>query len=483
MYTLFSLLKRIWTHAGPSREHPASILVVIPTAGSDTVRLQKCLSALRRASNNVSVHPVVVVAPATKQSTNSVRKAIGAEATVLSLPTFNYPNSINYGIQQRTNEEYVLLLNDDCFFTQEHSLQQLISTLEANQWACIGPWVENEKRDDGIHLHATRGYGATPLTEPVPGMCVLWDSAWLQRVGEFDTQFGEGYGCDEADYTLRARNKGARWGRDDSVVVHHLHHATFGSDAHISSEKHQHNLALWRTKYPGIDSWGKGIHWQPLPGIHVAMAGHNVSPWIERALQSIETSLDGYRWILTYADDSSTDNSLQKVLKHQTSAQHKIVRSFPKARGAAEAKNRAIGMGRPFADEYPILCLMDSDDVMLPARIQLLLPYMHDHQCPVVFGDYLCTNALGETRTFPAQASIQETGVRLHPCSTLIDWSLVPKNDALFSADLQKREDEHCWREWYQQGIHMTPVPGAGVHHYIERFNSVMRGSPEEELS
>lgn len=494
MYTLFSLLKRIWVRTGmpckrtvyyirhsllgkrwPARKE-CSVLVIIPTAGVQTEMLQKCLDALYNTAQNVTIRPVIVVAPATPDTTKAVTDAVESRAQVLPLSAFNYPHSLNEGIAQRTNEDYVLLLNDDCFFTQEHSLQRLLSTLEKQQWACIGPWVRNEARDDGITLHSKRAKGAVPLTEPVPGMCVLWKSEWLSRIGEFDTQFGEGYGCDEADYSLRARNRGARWGRDDSVEVHHLHHATFGTDANITSPKHQHNLGLWREKYPGIDSWGKGVHWQPLPGIHVAVAGHNVSPWIERALQSIEASLDGYRWILTYADDASTDDSLQKVLQHRTSAQHTIVRSFPKARGAAEAKNRAIAMGRPFADAYPVLCLMDSDDVMLPARIQLLLPQMYDNQYSVVFGDYLCTNTLGESHVFSADASMQQSGIRLHPCSTLIHWSLVPSDGALFAPELSIKEDEQRWKEWYKEGVQMQPITGACVHHYIERFNSVMRG-------
>jgi hypothetical protein len=458
--------------------HAGSILAVIPTAGRERDRLYRCLDALYAASQGVRINPVVVVCPTDPATVDAVRYTVGGRAAVVALPgPFNYPRSVNVGLAQRSLQDgYALLLNDDCFFSQPDALHRLVTTLRAERWACVGPWIRGREAPP----ESWRPDGPRRAAGPIVGTAVLWSFEWLDRTGPFDETFGIGWGQDECDQCLRALRLGAAWGQDGRVLAEHLYHATFG-DAAVApdGEPFRRNVAAWQAKYPGVHTWGGSRHWQPLPGVHVAVAGHNVAPWLKRALESVEQALDGFRWVMTYADDGSTDGSLEVALDHRSGADRYEARGFPKGAGPAEAKNRAVEMGRQWSAEYPVLCLMDADDEMTPARVRHLLWRMRDGEHAAVFGDYqiVARNSPHDGELGPATAA-RQAGCCIHPCSTLIHWSLVPKDGKLFDESLPIMEDADLWLRWHLRGIRMVPLPGAVVHRWRWRTGSVMR-SPD----
>lgn len=467
------------TNATKTMQHVSTaplprVLAIIPVTGRNLYMLERCIHALDMGSANTDVHIVVIVCPSETGYTQTVTDFLGNRAEVLGVPgPFNFPKVINIGLQQQLNEEYVLLLNDDCFFRSPDDITRLIATMKAEKLACIGPWVEakNSKQDGYSNETCCNDFRITRI--PVMGCCALWDSTWLHRIGTLDEQFGIGYGCDESDLTWRARIRGARWGRDERVIVDHIHHATFGSDIG-KSKAHMDNLERWKQKYGTLACWGGSAQWDPLPGIQVVIAVHNGAEWLDRCLQSVEQALNGYRWIVTIIDDASTDGTRHIIEQWQTSADQKIFATCTKSKSAGDAKNKAIALGADFAMDYPIVCLMDADDIMTEDRIRYLLPTMVDNAYPVVFGDYIVSNIRRNTHIMRADQLDQKIGTHIHPCSTLIHRNVIPKNSVLFNPEIEKLEDEDVWRRWYRQGIFMQPISGTPVHHYVQHTDSVM---------
>ncbi|MCU7521612.1 MAG: glycosyltransferase [Ignavibacteria bacterium] len=459
----------------PSQQR-GSILAIIPTTAKNKERLQRCLAALKNAANGVDLRIMLVVCPNTPEALQTARE-VDTNAAIISLdPPFNFCRSINTAISEmRADEGYALLLNDDCFFTGTQDLKKLLDTLTQNGWACVGPWLDNRIKTEP---DSNRTYQARRVNSPIPGTCVLWDRYWLKRVGQFDLAFGKGWGLDESDYSMRCLRLGGVWGRDESVLAIHEDHQSFGDHyANINSPAYHISLTAWREKYHMDATWGGDPWWNPLPGIHVAIAGNNVAPWIERCLDSVERAMAGYRWILTYADDASTDNSVELVKRHASSADHVGIMTFPKAANAGQAKNRAIFMGQLFRDRYPALMLMDADDVMGVDRVHHTLWRARDGGNLMVHGAFThIGNKIPPDLSPIVQPQMIDQQLQgwIHPCSTVIHASLIPQDGKLFDETVPICEDALLFLQWWLNGIRSQALPGPIIHEYHIRANSVM---------
>ena len=445
--------------APPSR---GSVLAIIPTAGRDLARLQRCLGALHQASTGVRTRILLVVCPGEAADPGAER--LGHQVLYLSGP-FNYPRSINAGLAHRHDERFALLLNDDCEL-EAGALAQLRETLSTRRWCAVGPQVKRMQGETG---------GVLRQSEPLSGCCVLWDFRWLDRVGRFDEQFGLGYGFDESDQHLRALRMGALWGTDGRVAAVHEGSATFGKDVRTSAAWHE-NRERWRAKHPHADYWGGSPHWDPLPGISVVMAGYNVRPWLERALRSVGAALAGQRWGLAYADDGSTDGSWELAQRVATrlGADWLELERFGKARGVGGAKNRALKLAQPHFAAYPAIFPMDADDVMRRERGAELLWRVRDGGHRLAHGAWLASGEATWRGALEVPTFRQQRYGGWSPCTAVLHASLIPEDGKLANEELLAYEDAEWTLRLLQRGVISAPIPEAGaVHEYWVRNNSV----------
>ena len=241
--------------------HPADvrILVIIPTAGISRTMLRKCLRRLRRAAGRMELKTILVLCPYDPGRKQKVLTTMDTEDKLICLPPpFSFARSNNVALAELSDEEYVLFLNDDCFFRGRGDLLKLLKTMREENLACIGPWLEHWQCHDELPPES-RTDGTVYSPRPLIGACILWDAAWLKKTGFFDELFS-GYGMEEADLLLRTLRQGGRWARDDRICVDHIHHATVGKNVK-AEEPHVRNLGQWKKKYPGIHSWGEGEPW------------------------------------------------------------------------------------------------------------------------------------------------------------------------------------------------------------------------------
>ncbi len=455
----------------PSKDRGA-ILAVIPTAGRNPTSLDRLLNSLISASDGCEVRIVLVVCPSTRCDLTELARIVDGRAEIVPVPgAFNFCRSVNIGLSHRKTEGYALILNDDVQFLYRNTLSELKEMLRQQSWAACGPWVDSPSKwePDGPCR-----YMACHTHQPLINCCALYDFKWIERVGLLDERYGIGWGYDESDWFLRALRLGARWGRAEQVAVTHAEHGTFGPGNAAHSPAHQLNKSVFEAQNPGVGSWGETHHWNSLPGIAAIIAGHNVAPWLARALQSVERALDGFRFIMSYADDASEDASLGVALEHESAADLFRVSSHPKASNAGQAKNRALREIAPCLRQYPAIFWMDADDVMLRARAERLYTARDSGEL-LRRGPHVVKSPNPERHGLLIHGPGQQAEGWLSPCTTIMHASLIPEDGVFWPEQMVSHEDAARWVQLWREGVRGTydPLDVEPWHEYHARFGSV----------
>ena len=200
-------------------------------------------------------------------------------------------------------------------------------------------------------------------------------------------------------------------------------------------------------------------------GIQVLISSYNCEEYLNDCLASIETAFNGYKWMMIFCDDASTDDteSLVDTYKTTTSADRVVYQTFEKASIVGVAKNRACSLALQYKTEYPVICFMDSDDTMGEQRISGLLPELSE-EYPIVFGDFVeqMQNENGEwVKIWDVTTDSRTTHLTFGPWSTLILASLIPEDGSFFREDIANYDDILTW--WtlrYRDGVAIKDVPG-----------------------
>tara|TARA_Y100000361_G_scaffold80797_1_gene71442 strand:- start:250 stop:1047 length:798 start_codon:yes stop_codon:yes gene_type:complete len=230
-------------------------------------------------------------------------------------------------------------------------------------------------------------------------------------------------------------------------------------------------------------------------GIQVLITSHNCASYLNDCFSSIETALDGYKWMMVFCDDVSTDNTEEIInnYKTTTSADSVVYQKYNTRSGSiGEAKNRGCLLSLNYKNDYPVICFMDADDLMGEQRISGLLPHLSEEQ-PIVFGDYLM-QVLKDGEWVTASNSefdgVTDSGDQFdgnittemrsehltfgYWC-TLVLSSLIPADGVFFREDIQNYDDFLTWWELkYSKDVNIVPISGFVTHYYkFQRPDSV----------
>lgn len=237
-------------------------------------------------------------------------------------------------------------------------------------------------------------------------------------------------------------------------------------------------------------------------GIQVLITSYNCESYLNGCFDSIETAFDGYKWMMIFCDDASTDNteSIVNAYKDTTSADNVIYQKFEKASIIGEAKNRACLISRTYKDDYPVICFMDADDTMGAQRISGLLPELSEDK-PLVFGDYIMQvfkNGEWVTASNLEFDGVTDSGhqfdgnvttemrsehLTFGPWCTLVHSNLIPDDGVFFREDIRNYDDHLTWWDMkYSKGVTFTPVSGFVTHYYrYKRSNSLLDDLSDED--
>jgi succinoglycan biosynthesis protein ExoO len=130
------------------------------------------------------------------------------------------------------------------------------------------------------------------------------------------------------------------------------------------------------------------------PEVAILMANYNGAHYIAAAIQSvIRQSLTS--WELIIVDDASTDDSVALARRAAGSDPRIKITTQAANRGPAAARNRALAIATA-----RWIAIMDSDDLMLPQRLELLLRRAHISGASIIADNLLEFSEDAKARSF-----------------------------------------------------------------------------------
>lgn len=144
------------------------------------------------------------------------------------------------------------------------------------------------------------------------------------------------------------------------------------------------------------------------PAVSVLMAVYNCARFVERAVASVlAQTLKDFEFVLV--DDGSTDES-PAILRRLAAQDPRIILHHQTNRGIGGAMNKALALARA-----PLVAILDSDDLMRPARLATQVAWMEAH--PEV--------AAAGSQFYTIDTEDQVTGLDRHPTDPTLATDLM----------------------------------------------------------
>ena len=123
--------------------------------------------------------------------------------------------------------------------------------------------------------------------------------------------------------------------------------------------------------------------------LSIIVPAYNASKYISTCISSIVNQITKYKFEIIVINDGSTDNTLEKLNEFKNYKNVKIINQDN--RGFSGARNRGIDEA---CGQY--LMFVDSDDLIYPGSIEVLLNNAYERGADIVQGSYCSFNNKGE---------------------------------------------------------------------------------------
>lgn len=219
------------------------------------VNCSGCVTALYRHEPYLQRGRIIVVDDGAKeQAENNCQNITWLQGE----KPFIYARNANIGLRYAFNEQQadsVVLLNDDALLETRGGFTQLHERLLKDSSLGILSAVTNSVGNLNQTKHA--GYADKVRREPrmLCFVAVCIKRALWEAIGDLDERY-VGYGMDDDDYSLRARQAGFKLGVWDGCYVNHTTlKSTFRGEGHGD---YRPNLELFKHKW-GFDNHGRPV--------------------------------------------------------------------------------------------------------------------------------------------------------------------------------------------------------------------------------
>lgn len=162
---------------------------------------------------------------------------------IQGIEPFIYSRNVNLGINACTDN--VLLMNDDCCFTHENTVEAMEKVLEDYpDVGILSPKILGEVGNvNQSNVKSSIEYSDYRLAF----VCVLIRRAVIDKIGLLDEQFID-YGWDDDDYCRRAQDAGFKLACTADVSVKHGH-GEKGCTASFSRTGYRDNQGIYNKKW------------------------------------------------------------------------------------------------------------------------------------------------------------------------------------------------------------------------------------------
>ena len=244
--------------------------IIIPTFNALHFTKQ-CLDSIRLTTR--FPHEIIIV---DNGSTDGTREFIDTQKDIRLIKSdsnLGYAGACNLGIKN-SDSKYIVISNNDILFTPNW-LSHLIETSEiSDEVGLVGPVTNHAS---GFHRQPHKSYttnldlfreaarirmknkGNFMFVPVLIFFCTLIKRKTVEQIGILDPNLGLG-GCDDLDYSFRARMAGIQLILDLSVFVHHFCSKTYTSNDLNYINLLQESRDRYNKKWEGISSAGRPLN-------------------------------------------------------------------------------------------------------------------------------------------------------------------------------------------------------------------------------
>jgi len=328
--------------------------IIIPTH-NDRDCVKKCIDSIINFTNNYEIIFVL-------DNSVTFQKELEKYGKVICVDTpYVFAHRINLGIKA-SDADYVCLLNDDTIVAEDW-LIKMINTDKHLGAGMIG--AQTQKR--GCSNCDAQLKGDSKYTNHTINMfATLISRRILNVVGLLDERFIS-YGGEDDDYALRVLRHGFKLIISDGYVYHEVglgHSSGIGKLLKQTNQIFQDKWNILAPRKLPEEHWADNIRGElSKPLISVLMPTRNHEKYIKESIQSILVQSYTNFELLIGVDGSDQQETI-KIIKSFDDKRIKYYTNM-KQLGSCLTRNILFDNSK---GEY--IALMDSDDIMLPKRLQ-----------------------------------------------------------------------------------------------------------------
>jgi len=354
--------------------------IIIPTQ-NDWNCIKTCIDAIIKNTENYEIVFVIDKRVQFKDKLALYGKVVSVDRD------FIFSDRINTGIQHAQGQ-YICILNSDTIPTTAW-LEHMVSTEQQYGPAIIGARCQRNGCSN-LDAHGQGKIKETHYTINMFGM--LFSKRTYEVIGPLDERFIY-YGGEDDDYCLRA----LRHGFQLIISQGYVHHSVGGGfDSGMVQNLLPKTYDLFKEKWgvtmpvPSKESWVDDTR-KPItmPLVSILMPTWNHEDYICEAVRSVKRQTYQNIELLVGYDGIKDMNNI-------ITEQHQII-GFPKI-GSCAIRNKLFKRSH---GEY--IALMDSDDIMLPDRMQKQLNAMTP-DTDIIHTGYIIESKDGVREAKPGQA-------------------------------------------------------------------------------
>ncbi len=216
--------------------------VIIPVHGKSSMVI-RLIESLR---DQIRMNSIILIDDASPEMDREVLKTIEDVKYFHNVSNQGFVSSVSRGVR-KSESEYVLILNSDTEAYHKHCIEYMAENLD-NGAAAVGALLLYPKNDpyraetiqhagvyfriDGFPIHIMAGWPKdTPsatirrVVPAVTGACLMTTKKWWNKLGGFDSNFGNGV-FEDVDYCLRIGKLGGEIVYEPTAVFTHYEHAS-----------------------------------------------------------------------------------------------------------------------------------------------------------------------------------------------------------------------------------------------------------------
>jgi hypothetical protein len=216
-------------------------------------------------------------------------------------------------------------------------------------------------------------------------------------------------------------------------------------------------------------------------GIQVLMGAKNAEKYLPEMLKSIERVFKNVdKWAFITLNDCSEDATSIILKEHQSSCSKRIhIKNESASHNVSHVKNKLFQIAKTIQDEYPYVYMVDADDEVLPAILDLY-EEIKESNADCIIGSHEVIDLEGKSRIANAN-NFYDYKFCFGTWASIINLKCVPNDGLCFRSEYPCHEDAMFYARMLFNKKNIICKNTKPVYRHFLRQGSVSIGSDQEK--